>query len=200
MYLSEGQIQKKIYIYSNKFFHNFQLSESSFNCPELPASGLARRLTSSFKHVHIFFVMRCTIHSFVKNIIYKNKKNKNKNIYIIYMYMYNYRKKGNVHVAPYDKKPYTLTPVFSHHLFQANKITCVSANNLEKKQLGRQYFIFFFLLNTGLGFDLTVLFKNGNKMFRVGTKNEGLQNEQKDNPLFTTVSIHVYNHLFTVSI
>ena len=33
------------------------------------------------------------------------------------MYMYNYRKKGNVHVAPYDKKPYTLTPVFSHHLF-----------------------------------------------------------------------------------
>ena len=27
-------------IYSNKFFHNFQLSESSFTCPGLRASGL----------------------------------------------------------------------------------------------------------------------------------------------------------------
>ena len=27
-------------VYSNKFFHNFQLSESSFTCPELRASGL----------------------------------------------------------------------------------------------------------------------------------------------------------------
>jgi hypothetical protein len=31
-------------IYSNKFFHNFHLSESSFNCPGLQASGLAQRL------------------------------------------------------------------------------------------------------------------------------------------------------------
>jgi hypothetical protein len=28
----------------NKFFHNFHLSESSFTCPRLLASGLARRL------------------------------------------------------------------------------------------------------------------------------------------------------------
>jgi len=31
----------KIAIYSNKFFHNFHLSESSFTCPGLLASGLA---------------------------------------------------------------------------------------------------------------------------------------------------------------
>ena len=31
-------------IYSNKFFHNFHLSESSFTCPCLWASGLARKL------------------------------------------------------------------------------------------------------------------------------------------------------------
>ena len=38
-YLPESQIYKKISIYSNRFFHNFHLSESSFTC------GLARRLT-----------------------------------------------------------------------------------------------------------------------------------------------------------
>jgi hypothetical protein len=37
---------EKISIYSNKFFHNFHLSESSFICPGLRASGLARRLVS----------------------------------------------------------------------------------------------------------------------------------------------------------
>jgi len=31
-------------MYSNKFFHNFHLSESSFTCPRLCASGLVRRL------------------------------------------------------------------------------------------------------------------------------------------------------------
>ena len=35
---------EKFYIYSNKFFHNFQLSESSFACPGLRASWLAQRL------------------------------------------------------------------------------------------------------------------------------------------------------------
>jgi len=30
--------------YSNKFFHNFHLFESSFTCPRLWASGLERRL------------------------------------------------------------------------------------------------------------------------------------------------------------
>jgi hypothetical protein len=32
---------EKNYIYSNKFFHNFHLSESNFTCPRLQASGLA---------------------------------------------------------------------------------------------------------------------------------------------------------------
>jgi hypothetical protein len=31
---------EKISVYSSKFFHNFQLSESSFTCPELRATGL----------------------------------------------------------------------------------------------------------------------------------------------------------------
>jgi len=35
---------EKCSIYSNKFFHNFHLSESSFTCPGLRASGLVRRL------------------------------------------------------------------------------------------------------------------------------------------------------------
>jgi hypothetical protein len=34
----------KFSIYSNKFFHIFHLSESSFTCPGLRASGLTRRL------------------------------------------------------------------------------------------------------------------------------------------------------------
>ena len=36
---------ENFYIYSNKFFHNFHFSESSFTCPVLRASGLARRLS-----------------------------------------------------------------------------------------------------------------------------------------------------------
>ena len=43
-YLPESQIKKKNSIYSDKFFHNFHLSESSFTCPWLRESGLARRL------------------------------------------------------------------------------------------------------------------------------------------------------------
>jgi hypothetical protein len=35
---------EKFSAYSNKFFHNFHLSEPSFTCPGLMASGLARRL------------------------------------------------------------------------------------------------------------------------------------------------------------
>ena len=36
---------EKFSIYSNKFFHKFQLSESSFTCPGLRASGLRWRLS-----------------------------------------------------------------------------------------------------------------------------------------------------------
>ena len=39
-YLPESQIKKKIY--SNKFFHNSHLSEFSFICPKLRASGLGK--------------------------------------------------------------------------------------------------------------------------------------------------------------
>ena len=39
---------EKCSIYSNKFFHNFRLSESSFTCPRLRASGLVRRLHVNF--------------------------------------------------------------------------------------------------------------------------------------------------------
>jgi len=35
---------RKIFYLSNKFFHNFHLSESSFTCPLLRASRLARRM------------------------------------------------------------------------------------------------------------------------------------------------------------
>jgi hypothetical protein len=35
---------EKYSIYSSKFFYNFHLSESSFTCPGLQASGLAKRL------------------------------------------------------------------------------------------------------------------------------------------------------------
>jgi hypothetical protein len=40
----KAKFRKKKSIYSNKFFHNFHLSESSFTCPRLRASGLAQRL------------------------------------------------------------------------------------------------------------------------------------------------------------
>ena len=36
---------EKFTIYSNKFFHSFHLSESSFTCPQFWASGLVRRLS-----------------------------------------------------------------------------------------------------------------------------------------------------------
>jgi len=44
---------EKFSIYSNKFFHNFHLTESSHTCPSLRASGLARRLWQSLDSLHI---------------------------------------------------------------------------------------------------------------------------------------------------
>ena len=48
---------EKFSIYSNKFFHNFHLSEYSFTCPRLRASGLARRLKTDcfliFSHLYL---------------------------------------------------------------------------------------------------------------------------------------------------
>ena len=43
-YLPQKPNLEKFSVYSNKFFHNFHLSESSFICPRIRASGLARRL------------------------------------------------------------------------------------------------------------------------------------------------------------
>ena len=40
---------EKNYIYSSIFFHNFPLSESSFTCTGLWASGLAKTVISKFK-------------------------------------------------------------------------------------------------------------------------------------------------------
>jgi len=40
----KAKFSKKKSIYSSKFYHNFYLSKSSFTCPRLRASGLARRL------------------------------------------------------------------------------------------------------------------------------------------------------------
>jgi len=50
---------EKNYIYSNKFFHNFHSSESSFTCPWLRASGLAWRLllrNTLWINLFLFFV------------------------------------------------------------------------------------------------------------------------------------------------
>jgi hypothetical protein len=46
--LARKPILENFSIYSNKFFHNFHLSESSFTCPGLRASELAWRLTCWF--------------------------------------------------------------------------------------------------------------------------------------------------------
>ena len=42
--LTQKSNLERFSIDSNKFFHNFHLFESSFTCPGLRASGLARRL------------------------------------------------------------------------------------------------------------------------------------------------------------
>ena len=43
-------------IYSNKFFHNFHFSESSFTCPGLWASGLVRRLLTVENQYFIYML------------------------------------------------------------------------------------------------------------------------------------------------
>ena len=45
---------EKNYIYSNKFFHNFHFSESSFTFPGHRASGLVRKLGYIPVHLSIF--------------------------------------------------------------------------------------------------------------------------------------------------
>jgi hypothetical protein len=55
-YLPKSQMKKKKKK-SNKFFHSFDLSEYSFTCPELQASGLARRL---LLHVFLCWIITST--------------------------------------------------------------------------------------------------------------------------------------------
>ena len=52
---------EKISIDSNKFFHNFHLSESSFTCHGLRASGLAWRLQSNCVDIKKIVLYICTI-------------------------------------------------------------------------------------------------------------------------------------------
>jgi hypothetical protein len=68
---------EKLSIYSNKFIHRLHLSETNFTCPELRASGLARRLADV---VHTKF----DIYDFISTI---NKKKPTSTRYkIIFIY------------------------------------------------------------------------------------------------------------------
>jgi hypothetical protein len=44
LFAPKPNLEEEQNIYSNRFFNNFHLSESSFTCPGLRASGLERRL------------------------------------------------------------------------------------------------------------------------------------------------------------
>ena len=60
----KAKFRKKLYLKyrcSNKFFHNFHLSESSFTCPELQASGFAWRLPLLFGIWICIFLYLCNL-------------------------------------------------------------------------------------------------------------------------------------------
>jgi len=59
---------EKLSSYSNKFFHNFHLSESSFTCPGLRASGLARRLIYKMYIVDLGEEATCILCHYVQRI------------------------------------------------------------------------------------------------------------------------------------
>ena len=63
---------EKISIYSNKFFHNFYLSESSFTCPELRASGIVQRLYVIRKNIR---QVQCIEYTNKPHLILFKKKN-----------------------------------------------------------------------------------------------------------------------------
>ena len=52
--LSQKPNLEKFSINSNKFFHNFQMSEASFTCPGLRASGLAQRLLHECEQIYFY--------------------------------------------------------------------------------------------------------------------------------------------------
>ena len=58
----KAKFRKIFSIYSNKFFHNFHLSKSSFTCPGLRASGLVRRLLYQKRtNKCVVFMFSCTM-------------------------------------------------------------------------------------------------------------------------------------------
>ena len=100
---------EKLSIYSSKFFYNFHLSESSFNCPRLWVSGLAWRLDKiSFQYFCLFvLIFVYYVGIYFKNVvwlcmtlpdmgvgqIFKIKKKYQKNqitVVFIYAVIYNY--------------------------------------------------------------------------------------------------------------
>ena len=63
---------EKFSIYSNKYFHNFHLSKSSFTCLELQASGLAWRLVSCIYNTGI---PESLIHTQYRKLQYSSSSN-----------------------------------------------------------------------------------------------------------------------------
>ena len=63
---------EKFPIYANKFFHNFYLSESSFTCPELRASGIVQRLYVIRKNIR---QVQCIEYTNKPHLILFKKKN-----------------------------------------------------------------------------------------------------------------------------
>ena len=58
----KAKFRRRKKIYSTKFLHNFHLSESSFTCPRLRASGLVRRLYwLYFEHMYTKHIMQNVI-------------------------------------------------------------------------------------------------------------------------------------------
>ena len=78
-------LEKNNSIYSNKFFHNFHLFESSFNCPGLQTSGLAWRLLTGGSSWNCYLYNRK-----IKHGLFCLPLSDNNGCRIIRYYVYNY--------------------------------------------------------------------------------------------------------------
>ena len=121
---------EQISIYSNKFFHNFHLSESSFTCPGLRASGLAQRLKSIrlkqqlivMGSRSLFFILQAlgglqkpTIYLLVeRRVVTLSQQNKNQIIF------YNNLNMENLQFFIQFKPNFLLKTAGSHYLFLAS--------------------------------------------------------------------------------
>ena len=69
---------EKISIYSNKFFHNFHLSESSFTCPRLRAStkivNIFSQITSRWQHyyINIKYIIIFCLRTYYINLLFRH--------------------------------------------------------------------------------------------------------------------------------